>query len=153
MASTETLQPADFIDWGQQENFKPQIGVGECAEVTIDLVATLFLEAHEKLELATETLLAGQSADSVYYSYSALIHFAKAYLTALGEKTNSHVQIIEAFEEKVVQAGQVDLKSFSEMAYRIKQNEPTEAFAKGYLEAAVQFGAEIKRIRELEILN
>jgi sulfite reductase (ferredoxin) len=30
----------DYVDWGQQEKFATAIGVGECAGVMIDLVAT-----------------------------------------------------------------------------------------------------------------
>jgi sulfite reductase (ferredoxin) len=38
----------DYIDWGHEEKFATAIGVGECAGVMIDLVATLILEAEEK---------------------------------------------------------------------------------------------------------
>src|SRR6185436_8956276 len=49
LASLDTLQAEDYIDWGQQEKFSTAIGVGECAGVMIDLVATLILEAEEKI--------------------------------------------------------------------------------------------------------
>lgn len=47
LASLETLLAEDYIDWGQEEKFATAIGVGECAGVMIDLVATLILEADE----------------------------------------------------------------------------------------------------------
>src|SRR5688500_12259875 len=53
-ASLETLLAEDYIDWGQEEKFATAIGVGECAGVMIDLVATLILEADEKLERSQE---------------------------------------------------------------------------------------------------
>ena len=33
-----------FVDWGSDQPFKPEIGVGECAGVVIDLVSTLLLK-------------------------------------------------------------------------------------------------------------
>ena len=57
LASLETLQAEDFIDWGQEEKFSTAIGVGECAGVMIDLVATLILEAEEKIAASEECLL------------------------------------------------------------------------------------------------
>ncbi|HEY4798868.1 MAG TPA: nitrite/sulfite reductase, partial [Bacteroidia bacterium] len=40
----------EFKDWGYEENYKPSVGVGECAGVVIDLVATLLFEAEEKVQ-------------------------------------------------------------------------------------------------------
>ena len=37
------LTQEDFIDWGTEEEYIKQIGIGECAGVVIDLIATLFL--------------------------------------------------------------------------------------------------------------
>ncbi|MGZ4060773.1 MAG: nitrite/sulfite reductase, partial [Bacteroidia bacterium] len=51
-ADNSTLVPEEYIDWGHSEEFKTEIGVGECAGVMIDLVATLIFEAEEKLDLA-----------------------------------------------------------------------------------------------------
>jgi hypothetical protein len=34
-----------FVDWGNADNYVKAVGVGECAGVVIDLVATLLLEA------------------------------------------------------------------------------------------------------------
>jgi sulfite reductase (ferredoxin) len=51
-ADNTTLVADDYIDWGHSEQFKTEIGVGECAGVLIDLVATLIFEAEEKLDWA-----------------------------------------------------------------------------------------------------
>ena len=56
LASLETLLAEDYIDWGEKEKYSTAIGVGECAGVMIDLVATLILEAEEKLEWSQECL-------------------------------------------------------------------------------------------------
>ena len=42
LADLTTLGDTDFVDWGRDEIFQTEIGVGECASVIIDLVATLF---------------------------------------------------------------------------------------------------------------
>src|SRR5690606_23789265 len=60
-----TLQDQDFVDWGREERFATAIGVGECASVVIDLVATLLFDAEEKLAWSQEALAAGQYADGI----------------------------------------------------------------------------------------
>jgi sulfite reductase (ferredoxin) len=52
LADTTNLVDADFIDWGNADNYVKAVGV-ECAGVVIDLVATL-LEAKDKLTFAQE---------------------------------------------------------------------------------------------------
>ena len=42
LADATNLIDADFIDWGNADNYVKAVGVGECAGVVIDLVATLF---------------------------------------------------------------------------------------------------------------
>ena len=49
LSSAENLQDEDFIDWGNTGKYVQAVGVGECAGVVIDLVATLLLEAKEKV--------------------------------------------------------------------------------------------------------
>src|SRR5690606_22096859 len=73
LADLTTLTPEEFVDWGHVEQFQTAIGVGECAGVMIDLVATLLLESDEKMEWATESLEAGAYADSISHTYSVFI--------------------------------------------------------------------------------
>ena len=49
LSDTTNLEPSDFIDWGHSENYVKAIGVGECAGVVIDLIATLLFESEEKI--------------------------------------------------------------------------------------------------------
>ena len=70
LAGSDNLKPEDFIDWGNTERYKKAIGVGECAGVVIDLVATLLFESEEKISQAKESLDQGKWAASIYYSYS-----------------------------------------------------------------------------------
>lgn len=88
----------ELLDWGHVEKFKPEIGVGECAGVKIDLVKTLLYEAWEKVEEAQYFLEEEKWNDAIYTAYSSKIQSAKAFLIKNGEKTNSKHQITEAFE-------------------------------------------------------
>ena len=54
LQEVSNLTQEDFIDWGEEEKYLKQIGIGECAGVVIDLIATLFLESEEKIENANE---------------------------------------------------------------------------------------------------
>ncbi len=140
LSDTTNLTEDDFIDWGHDKNYVKAIGVGECAGVVIDLVATLLFESEEKLENATQAYKNQQWSDSIYHSYAAMINTAKALLTAEGAKTNTQAGIITNFDETFVATNKIELSSsFAELIYQINKNEPTEAFTKAYLETATAF--------------
>ena len=40
LTDVDNLTQEDFIDWGNEEKYKKEIGIGECAGVIVDLVAT-----------------------------------------------------------------------------------------------------------------
>ena len=79
MTDTTNLEQSDFIDWGSEQAYEKAVGVGECAGVVIDLIATLLLESEEKLENASESLKLNQFSDSIYYTYSSIVNTAKAF--------------------------------------------------------------------------
>ena len=140
LADSTHLQPSDFLDWGHQEQFEPEIGVGECAGVIIDLVATLTHEAKEKTDLAFRSLVEGNWADSIYHSYSALIQGAKAVLVSKSLPTNTQTGIIRDFDTKIPQIKDLPGKgSFAELVYQIQDNEPSKTFAKSYYTDATAF--------------
>lgn len=89
----------ELLDWGASEKFKPEIGIGECAGVKIDLVKTLLYEAWEKVEEAQYFIEEEKWNDAIYTAYSSKIQSAKAFLIKKGKNTNSKHQITEAFEE------------------------------------------------------
>lgn len=144
-ADVSVINENEYIDWGQEEKYKPAIGVGECAGVIIDLVQTLFAEAKEKIELAEECLLTSQFADAVYYVYAAIINAAKAVLTKLSISVSSHYTTVENFEQHVSQNG-IGIKEFTE---KIKNNIPSEFFANQYL----QEGKKILQAIESTFIN
>ena len=130
----------DFIDWGLTEKFETAIGVGECAGVMIDLVATLLVEAEEKLQKAEDTLAAHSYADSIYHSYSALVHTAKAFLLTLDVACNTQNGIINDFDKHVVATGMINLPSdFKTLVHQINANSPSPEFAASYFKDAQAF--------------
>ncbi|NER12526.1 HEPN domain-containing protein [Leptobacterium flavescens] len=152
LGDTENLTEDDFIDWGHSKPYIKAVGVGECAGVVIDLVATLLFESEEKIDSAKEALKQEKWADSIYHSYTSLVNTAKALLVAEGKKTNTQAGIIKQFDEIFVNEGIVELSgSFAELVYQIKSEEPTEAFANEYLNQAERFYQKIDAHRKNEL--
>lgn len=157
LADQSTLSVDDFIDWGQISEYKPEIGVGECAGVVVDLVATLLLESEEKLCWAHETLDASQWADSIYHSYNTLISAAKALLLSKEVNCNTQVGILRDFDKTFVALGEVRLPhgfdSFESLVLQINKNEPTQSFATTYLQYADAFYEEAKILYAADIVT
>jgi len=146
LAETTNLVQNDFIDWGTDEQYTMNVGVGECAGVVIDLVATLLFESEEKIENASEALKLDQYSDSIYYSYTSIVNTAKALLLSEGKKTNTQAGIISQFDE--VFSDKIDLEtSFSEFVYQIKNNEPSKQFAQKYMNDAQSFYKKVDAFR------
>lgn len=134
LADTTQLTQDDFIDWGQQEAFKTAIGVGECAGVMVDLVATLLFDAEEKQAAAQEALNEKRWADAVYHAYAAAIHAAKALLLRQNVRCNTHQGIITDFDEQLAASFQsLSGSTFGEMLLRIREQQADEVFANSYL--------------------
>lgn len=108
-----------FFDWGQDETYQKAIGVGECAGVVIDLVATLFVEAEEKIGLMEEALEQGLWADAQFHGYSAVVQASKALLISEGKRTNSHAAIINQFEEEFIVTGALAVSNYEKLAMRM----------------------------------
>jgi sulfite reductase (ferredoxin) len=152
LADASTLIERELIDWGREEAYKVAVGVGECAGVVIDLVATLLLEALEKLELGQEALAAGRWSDSIYHHYAGLINSAKAILLSEDISTNSYANIIARFDKAFVATNKINLGgTFAEKVYQINQQEPSEEFAKGYAKQAFEIYSILKNYREEEV--
>ncbi|MCM5661504.1 HEPN domain-containing protein [Galbibacter mesophilus] len=154
LSDTDNLTEDDFVDWGHDKAYVQEVGVGECAGVVIDLVATLLFESEEKIEKAQLSFNEGKWADSIYQSYTSLINTAKALLTAENKKTNTQAGIINQFDEVFVSTGKVSLNlSFHDLVYQIKINKPSEEFAKLFLEDAQAFYKKADAFRRLELAN
>jgi sulfite reductase (ferredoxin) len=151
-ADNSTLQPEEYIDWGHTETFKTAIGVGECAGVMIDLVATLLFEAEEKLSWAENAFIDELFADSIYHSYAAIISGAKALLLGSSLKTNTQNDIINDFDKHFVDTGKIKLKStFRGFVLQINKREPSKDFAADYLADAKEFLKNSSLTRETQL--
>jgi len=149
LADLETLQAEDFIDWGQADKFSTAIGVGECAGVMIDLVATLILEAEEKIDASVLSVSNKAWADSIYQSYAAFIHAAKALLLQQTVHCNTQSGILKDFDIHFTEKGLYSLTdSFKATVLQINQQEPSETFAVTYLEQAKAFVTYATQLRE-----
>lgn len=152
LTDVDNLTQDDFIDWGNEEKYKKEIGIGECAGVIVDLVATLFFESQEKIENAEEAIKEGKWAASIYYSYQSIVNSAKALLTAEKVKVNTHASIIKDFDKLYVEEGKIAFEDgFGEVALQLNKNEPSEDFAKSYLEDAKTVLEKLETFRKLEL--
>jgi len=153
LSDLSTLTDDEFIDWGHQDTFATAIGVGECAGVVIDLVATLLLEAGEKVEWAQEALAKGQFADAIYHAYAAFVWTAKALLLDKGVNVSTQSAVITAFEEHYVEDGTFTFPtSFSERVLQINKFEPSKEFAETYLLQASAFYIDgVERREEIRV--
>ena len=140
LSETDNLEASDFIDWGNSDKYVQEVGIGECAGVVIDMVQTLLLEAKEKLALSIDSFEQQKWADSIYNTYTGLVNGAKAILLSEDIRTNTQANIIAEFDKTFGENTSVTGdKSFSELIYQIKENEPTREFAEAYLEEANTF--------------
>ncbi|MEL6483684.1 MAG: HEPN domain-containing protein, partial [Bacteroidota bacterium] len=152
LTQIDNLTAEDFIDWGNEKKYEKAIGVGECAGVIVDLVATLFLESREKIESAEESLNQQKWAASIYYAYQSMVNSAKALLTAEKVKTNTHASIIKDFDQLYVETGKIDFPGgFETLALQLNQNKPTEEFATSYLADAKKVLVCLEAFRKLEL--
>jgi len=149
LADLTTLTDDEFVDWGHQETFVTAIGVGECAGVIIDLVATLLYESEEKLGWANQSFQAGAWSDAIYHSYNTLLSSAKALLLDKSVNTSTQAAVIREFDANYVEKGEFDIEgSFNDLVLQINQHEPSEEFATAYLAQATEFLEKSKAKRE-----
>ena len=149
LADLTTLKDDEFVDWGHEETFIPAIGVGECAGVIIDLVATLLYESDEKLGWANAAFEQGYWSDAIYHSYNVFISAAKALLLDKNINSSTQIGIIKEFDAQYVDKGEFSLEgTFNNLVLQINKNEPSESFAKSYRGQAAAFLADVKAKRE-----
>lgn len=154
LADTSNISENEFVDWGHETPYIKAVGVGECAGVVIDLIATLLFESEEKIDNAKSALERKDWADSIYHAYTSIVNSAKALLLAEDVKTNTQAGIIAQFDELFVETGKIDLATtFKEFAYQLNQHEPSEDFARKYLEDAQLFLNRADAFRTKEVQN
>lgn len=148
LTAVDDLEEEDFIDWGNREKYQKEIGVGECAGVVIDLVATLLFEAEEKLAEAAEALVAGKWAAAIYLAYSARVQAAKALLTAEDHPANTHAGIVEDFDRRFGHTEAFSgIPSLGSQVALMQETSPAESFARRYTEEARAFVKQAEAFR------
>ena len=145
------LTQEDFIDWGSEEKYEKEIGIGECAGVVIDLIATLFFESEDKIAGAQESFDNKVYSSAIYHAYTSMVNSAKAMLLAENKSTNTHAGIVSQFDETFISSGKLDLgTTFSELIYQIKEQVPTKEFASNYILNANLFLEKVRAYRSLQ---
>lgn len=151
IADQSTVTNDEFVDWGHEETFETAIGVGECAGVVIDLVATLIYEAEEKYSWALEAYDNKVWADAIYHAYNTMLSGAKALLLDKGVSQSTQMGVINAFDENYAES--LGINSFKDLVLQINKNEPSASFAESYLAEANDFVKQVKSIRAIEAVN
>ncbi|WP_029035126.1 HEPN domain-containing protein [Salinimicrobium terrae] len=152
LSDTSTITEEDFVDWGHTQPYIKAVGVGECAGVVIDLIATLLFESEEKIDNAKSAFERKVWSDSIYHSYTSLVNSAKALLLAENQSTNTQAGIIGQFDELFVETGKISLSTtFKDFVYQMNEHEPTEEFAKKYLEDSQLFLKRVDAYRTKEV--
>ncbi|MFV8331895.1 HEPN domain-containing protein [Flavobacterium sp. GSP14] len=152
LADLTNITEADFVDWGNADNYVKAVGVGECAGVVIDLVATLLLEAKDKLTYAQEAYEESKWSDAIYHSYAGFVNGAKALLLAENQKTNHQAGIIDLFDTVFVETNKIQLPTtLKQLVFQIRDNEPTPEFAQKYRQEAIAFFETIEAFRAKDL--
>ena len=172
LGDTSSLEAVDFQDWGQDEDYRQEIGVGECAGVSLDLVSTILQDGQDKIAAARASLNHAAWSDTAYHAYSAMVVSAKALLLAKDVKCNTHRGIIKDFDQHFADdlaaadgpfadvysrrstpegatpaEVQENTPPFQTHILSIKSEEPTEAFANTYFQLAQRFVDWVQQLR------
>ncbi|OEJ99518.1 nitrite/sulfite reductase [Roseivirga misakiensis] len=152
LANVSSLEQSDYMDWGKTESFVPEIGVGECASVMLDVIGTIIEESQERLDWAKDGLDDNAYADSIYNSYSSLVIGAKALLLSEDVKCNTQIGIIESFEEHFGNYSLFVLNNgFKALVLEINKQVPTFEFATSYFNDAQSFLERVRIFRDLQL--
>jgi sulfite reductase (ferredoxin) len=168
LTDLSTLENSDYIDWDHDEPFQTEVGVGECASVLIDLVATTLIEAQDKQAWAREALEKEIWADAIYHAYNVFVTGAKALLTTKDIPTNTQYGIVRDFDEHFGQffiptpsnenasVGTVSRavgpsQGWGALVFSINKNEPTETFARYFVGEAEAFLEKVHQLRQSQL--
>ncbi|MEQ8239513.1 MAG: nitrite reductase [Cyclobacteriaceae bacterium] len=148
LGDVTTLSDADYQDWGRIDDFVPEIGVGECAGVMLDLVSTILNDAKDRLSSGQAALKDKAWANSIYYAYNTLVIGAKAMLLSEDVQCNTHKSIIDDFQKYFVDTQKIKLSTtFDQIVLQISQKEPEEDFATSFISEAEDFYNQLLALR------
>jgi sulfite reductase (ferredoxin) len=148
LADLTKVEDTEYIDWGHSERFIPEIGVGECAGVSFDMIGTIIGDSEEKLQFAEEALVQQLWTESLYNAYTSMVVAAKAMLLTEDIRCNTHIGILKDFDKHFVQQGKLAVADqFESYVLEFNQRPPSESFAKVYLKRAQEFLKKAKSFR------
>ena len=150
LGDTSNIRDEEFYDWGQDEDYKQEIGVGECAGVSLDVIGAILNDSSNKLIAAARSLDGQAYADAGYHAYSAMVTAAKALLLAEDQKCNTHIGILSDFQAYFGEQFP-EVAPFPATVLRIKRSEPTPEFVADYLSDARAFVAKAIATRERQL--
>lgn len=153
LATTDNLLTEDYFDWGQDEAYRQEIGVGECAGVTLDVIGTILGEAQVKYKLAEAAIGAEAFADGIYHAYTSMVVGAKALLLAKDVSCNTQKGILRDFQEHYIVSDEFPALTDDFEAYvlEMKEKPPTPEFATAYLKKSGSFGKRVIAVREEQL--
>lgn len=142
------------FDWGQDEKYVQEIGVGECAGVAFDMIGAIINDSRERSEWAAIALADGRWSDALYHAYSSQVIGAKALLLAKDVKCNTHKSILSDFEKSYTEAGDFPtIDSLSTQVLAINKEEPSEKFANEYVAKAADFFQKVLAKRKEQLAD
>jgi sulfite reductase (ferredoxin) len=148
LGQTDAVDAEEYFDWGQDRDYRQEIGVGECAGVALDVVGTIIQDAREKIEDARAAIESDRLADAAYHAYRGMVVAAKALLLGQDVKCNTHVRILDDFQEHFVARGIIAVaEPFPDHVLRIKRQEPEVDFVTAYVRDAEQLLRQVIEVR------
>ena len=149
LADKNAIAEEDYIDWKQETRFQTQIGVGECAGVSLDAVSTILAEAREKIERSENYLSQEEWDKAAYESYNAHIIAAKAILLSQDISCNTQMGIMKDFDGWLQEENREGfLPGFEEQVSAVYRQVPNEGFAREYFQQANHFVNQCHSFRE-----
>lgn len=124
----------DYFDHGHENYFTPEVGVGECAGASYDMVGIIVNDAKIKQAEAQEALENNLFAEAIYYAYTGFVVAAKALLLSKDVECNTQIKILKDFDEHYVETAIVPIDDgFENLVLSINKNEPDADFAQQYV--------------------
>ncbi len=153
LADTSLYTDDDFFDYGQDQHFIPEIGVGECAGVMFDMVGIILKDAEDKKGLAKQLIAEERYAEAIYHSYTGYIIGAKAILLSKDIECNTQIKIMKDFDEKIVATGifPIENGTFESTVLEIQNHEPSLEFASEYVAGFENFLSKVISHRQAAI--
>lgn len=148
LADLTAVEDSEYIDWGHSNKFVPEIGVGECAGVSFDMIGTIIGDSEEKLQFAEEAFEQQIWTESLYNAYASLVVAAKAMLLCEDIRCNTHIGILRDFDQHFVQQGKLAVTdNFESYVLEFNKQTPSAEFAAEYLQRAQHFLGKVKSFR------